>query len=57
MTSSPISPSGSTSPGLRVDDLGQEVVVVDVQPGLGLDAFARHAGADDLAQAVDVAAP
>ena len=37
-----------------VDDLDQEVVLVDVEAGLGLDALAGHAGADDLREAVDV---
>ena len=40
--------------GLGVDDLGVEVVLPDVQPVLGLDAFVGDAGPHHLGQAVDV---
>jgi hypothetical protein len=40
--------------GLRVDDLRVEMVFPDVRTVLGLDALARHAGAHDLRQAVDI---
>ena len=48
-TSSPSRPGGSGAPVAGIDDLGQEVVVADVQAGAGL-AFAGHPGADDLAE-------
>ena len=53
MTSSPTSPSATALAGFGVDDLGQEVVFVDVEAVL-LRALARDAGADDFRQAVDV---
>ncbi len=53
-TSSPSSPSGSGCPGERVDHLGVEVVLPDVQAVLGLHALLRHARPDHLGQAVDV---
>ena len=37
----------------RIDDFGEEMVFIDVQAVLA-GAFAGHAGADDLAEAVDV---
>src|SRR6266487_6852440 len=40
--------------GGGVDNLREEVVFVDVQPALRLDAFAGDAGADDLREPVDV---
>jgi len=38
----------------RVDDLGEEVVFPHGEPVLGLGALLRHAGADQLRQAVVV---
>ena len=40
---------------LRIDDLGEEVVVEDVQRALRLAALGGDAGADHLREAVDVA--
>ena len=47
-------PVGQNVTGERIDDLGVEVVLPDVQAVLGLDALLRHAGAHDLRQPVDV---
>ena len=52
-TSSPSSPSAQRLAGLQVDDLGIEIILEDVRPGLAL-AFHGHARADDLGQAVNV---
>ncbi len=41
---------------IRVDDLGEEVILVHVRAGSLLDALARHAGTDDLREPVDVRA-
>ena len=43
-TTSPVSPSGTGSQRLGIDDLDEEVVLVDVQPVL-LEALGRHARA------------
>ncbi len=40
--------------GLRVDDLRVKMVLPDVQPVLGLDAFVGHARSDHLREPVDV---
>ena len=52
-TSSPLVPSGSRLARDGVDHLGEEMVLEDVQ-ALLVRALLRHAGADDLAEAVDV---
>ena len=44
---------GARLAGLEIDDLGVEVILEDVRPGLAL-AFHRHARADDFRQPVDV---
>ena len=56
MTSTPSSPSASGSPDLRVDDLGEEVILVHVRAGALLGALARHARTDDLGEPEDVRA-
>ncbi len=53
-TSSPSVAVGPHLAGERVDHLGVEVVLPDVQAVLGLHAFLRHARAHHLGQAVDV---
>ena len=52
-TSSPSLPSGTGSPRLRVDDLDDEVVLVDVQ-AVPVLALARDAGPDHLGKPVVV---
>ena len=46
--------AGQRFQGLRVDHLGQEVVLENVHAALRVEAFHAHARADDLGQAVDV---
>ena len=54
ITSSPVSAGRQALQGHGVDDFREEVVLEEVEAGLGLQALDAHAGAHDFGEAVDV---